>query len=188
MFEVLINENLADTEQLVIDYGELNIATPDELNYGPIHLGSGAGKLLTLRTNFTKIKGYTICNYREVVGDVGSTECAPLDVGQYSLDPFQTASTMCKKDQSDYLKTQKLAFICKLERKSVNYTMFVLYGLLSVSIIFCIGATIAFFKNRYKRNAQQEILHNMMAPRRIIDPAERARLAEEQKKLRIERL
>lgn len=98
MFEVLINEKLADNEQLVIDYGEMTIATPDDLNYGPIHLGSGAGKLLTLRNNFTKIKGYTICNYREVVGDVGSTECAPLDVGQYSLDPFQTDSTHCKKE------------------------------------------------------------------------------------------
>lgn len=63
-----------------------------------------------------------------------------------------------------------------------------LYGLLGVSIVFCIGATIAFFKNRRKSNVQQEVFQNMVAPRRIIDPAERARLAEEQKKLRIERL
>lgn len=81
MFEVLINEKLPDNEQLVIDYGEMTIATSDELNFGPINLGAGAGKLLTMRSNFTKIKGYTICSYRETVADVGSTECSPLDVG-----------------------------------------------------------------------------------------------------------
>ena len=93
MFEVLINEKLTDNEQLVIDYGTLQIETEDDNNTGPIHLGGGNDMLLTLRDDFTKITGYTICNYREKVSDIGSTECSPLEVGQYSLDPFQTDAT-----------------------------------------------------------------------------------------------
>lgn len=104
------------------------------------------------------------------------------------MDPFQTGTTQCKKEQSNQIQTQKLAFICKMERKNINYTKYILYGLLGVSIVFCVVATIVFFKNRKKTNVQQEVFENMVAPRRIIDPAERARLAEEQKKLRLERL
>ena len=64
MFEVLINEALLDNEQLVIDYGELDVPVGDEqYNYGPLNIGGGEDYLLTFFDKFSFIKGYTMCDY-----------------------------------------------------------------------------------------------------------------------------
>ena len=64
MFEVLINESLPDNQQLVIDYGELDVPVGDlSSNYGPINIGGGGDYLLTFFDKFSMIKGYTMCSY-----------------------------------------------------------------------------------------------------------------------------
>ena len=52
MIEVLLNEKLSTEEQIVIDWGELNVPTNDvepELNTGPIYLSGGDQFLLTTK-------------------------------------------------------------------------------------------------------------------------------------------
>lgn len=63
---------------MVLDYGDLMIES-DSKNYGTIHLGGGGDKLLIFFENFTKIIGYTICDYKSVVINAGAVSCKQLD-------------------------------------------------------------------------------------------------------------
>ena len=93
MFEILINESLTDNEQLVIDYGELDVPVGDESqNYGPLNIGGGDGYLLTFFDKFNMIKGYTMCNYMQVIPEIGSIDCIDLKAGWYSLDPWSNTT------------------------------------------------------------------------------------------------
>ena len=96
MFEVLIDEELDDKDQLVIDYGELEVPVGDESNnYGPLNIGGGENYLPTFFDKFSFIKGYTMCNYKQIVPEFGSTECIDLALGVYSLDPWTNSTAMC---------------------------------------------------------------------------------------------
>ena len=54
MIEVLINENLADNQQLVIDKGTLSVPTADDnRNFGPLNIGGGSNYLLTMFDKFS---------------------------------------------------------------------------------------------------------------------------------------
>ena len=82
MFEVLIDEGLQDNQQLVIDYGELDVPVGDESkNYGPLNIGGSEDYLLTFFDKFSMIKGYTMCSYLQVIPNIGSTKCADLQLG-----------------------------------------------------------------------------------------------------------
>jgi len=53
MFEILIDENLEDTQQLILDYGELGIPEKSVGNDGHINIGTGGYFLLTAFESFT---------------------------------------------------------------------------------------------------------------------------------------
>ena len=102
MFEVLIDENKSDSEQLVIDWGELAVSDIDaslqSQNYGPIRLGGGHNYLLTTHETFSLIKGYTICPYDQVVKLEGSTTCSQISQAsgqKMTLNPFDNTETEC---------------------------------------------------------------------------------------------
>lgn len=85
MFEALIDEMKPDGEQLVLDWGELQVPSNFEdpiSNNGPITLSGGGGSggyyLMTAFERFSQIKGYTICPYDAVIQKEGSTVCSPL--------------------------------------------------------------------------------------------------------------
>lgn len=78
MFEVLINEKLEDSKQLVIDYGEL-VLNQDANNFGRVHLGGGDGKVLIFFDTFSTIIGYTMCDYKSIVSEEGAVSCIALD-------------------------------------------------------------------------------------------------------------
>ena len=98
LLEVLINEKLQDEEQLVIDYGELTVPISDLDNFGLLHLGGGYTKLLTFYDTFNKIKGYTMCGYKETFLEPGSSRCFIIsEEKNYLIDPFKTTQTSCGK-------------------------------------------------------------------------------------------
>lgn len=151
LLEVLINEKLNDNEQLVIDYGELTVPRADDsMNFGLIHLGGGDGKLLTFSDSFTKIKGYTMCSYNEMVSEYGSNVCSSLvaSKNKYSLDPFTIEATSCGKSQNNSIKEQKLNFICKMEKAEVNLPRIIVISVMIASTIFCFVSTSLFCKNK----------------------------------------
>ena len=198
LLEVLINEKLEKLEDLednesdpshyVIDYGELLIPYSDAQNYGLIHLGGGDGKLLTFFDTFTKIKGYNMCGYKETLSDRGSPNCSILPNNTYSLNPFKLDYTSCGQKQSNPIDEQKLDFICNMEKAEVDLTRIILLTIMVASQVFCCISTILFCLNKQASAEQQANVRLMLQTRRIDDPAERARLEEEQKKMRIERL
>jgi hypothetical protein len=80
LFEVFINE--VKGTYLVYDSGELTILSKlmDSDNYGAVHLGGGEDTLLIFFENFKEIFGFTMCDYKSVVSDVGATTCKPLEL------------------------------------------------------------------------------------------------------------
>ena len=84
----------------------------------------------------------------------------------------------------------KIDFICELGKAYVNYTKYILFVFMAFGIFFCCGSTIVFCRFRNKYNIHQEEMQDEMIPqqRRRLDPAERARMVEEQNKLRVDRL
>ena len=108
MFEALIDETKTDDEQLIIDWGELNVPSnsddddPDA-NSGPISLGGGYTYLLTTFEKFSYIKGYTICPYDQVIKDIGSTACVNLPEStweRFTLNPFDDSVTECATSET----------------------------------------------------------------------------------------
>lgn len=101
MIEVLINESKTDSEQLVIEWGELNYPsrTDDaDNNNGQINLGGGNTYLLTnFGDKFSYIKGYTLCAYDQVIKESGSTSCISLTGSKqkFLLNPFDNKATEC---------------------------------------------------------------------------------------------
>ena len=119
MIEVLLDEEKASDDQLIIDYGELSVPTNSDSssasNSGPIKLGGGDQYLLTTSETFTRIKGYTMCAFDEVVQSTGSTECSKLDSGKFLLNPFATKVTKCGSSALSALEEAKLGFLCTEE-------------------------------------------------------------------------
>lgn len=95
MLEVLFNPKLTDSEQLVIDKGQLQVPASNSDNFGQINIGGGLNYLLTFFDKFTEIKGYTICGYKEKVASVGSTSCVDLTDEQFTLSPFTSNVINC---------------------------------------------------------------------------------------------
>lgn len=113
LFEVLINDDLSASEQLIIDYGELSVPASDvNDNYGTINIKGGSNYLLTLFDKFTWIKGYTMCNYKQQLSAIGSIECQNLPEGQYSLDPFIRGDKSCSDSPTTSDEKAKLEFVC----------------------------------------------------------------------------
>jgi len=68
MVEVLLDESKTDTEQLVIEFGELSVPVNSKSQgSGPIKLSGGDHFLLTTTDKFSQIKGYTLCAFDEVI-------------------------------------------------------------------------------------------------------------------------
>jgi hypothetical protein len=65
----------------VYDNGELTIISKliDRDNNGAVHLGGGENTLLIFFDNFQDIFGFTMCDYKSVVSDIGATTCKPLE-------------------------------------------------------------------------------------------------------------
>lgn len=64
MIEILLDDNKEDSEQHVLDWGELTMPTSDNDNFGPLNLGGGDKYLLVTFDKFDKINAYTLCSYK----------------------------------------------------------------------------------------------------------------------------
>lgn len=152
LFEVFINQSKG--QHLVYDSGELTIISKliDKDNNGAVHLGGGENTLLIFFDNFQDIFGFTMCDYKSVVSDIGATTCKPLEPLQYKVEPFSTDFTQCNKVDKTDSKKSKIDFICLMEKKTVNYTRYILFVLVAAGAFFCLGSTVVFCKFRQKYN------------------------------------
>ena len=156
MIEILLDEEKADDDQLIIDYGELSIPSTSDTsasNTGPIKLGGGDSYLLTTSETFTRIKGYTMCAFDEVVQSTGSTECSSLDSGKFLLNPFQSKVTECGASALSVLEDAKLNFLCT-DNSSTAFDLFTIIVLatLGLGLICCCSSFCLFCKYRAKSN------------------------------------
>lgn len=58
MFEVLINENLDDSSQLVVSTSILPIMATSTTGFGPINIAAASQYLMAIRSTFTNIYGF----------------------------------------------------------------------------------------------------------------------------------
>lgn len=151
LIEVLINENLADNQQLIIDKGTLSVPTADDnKNYGPLNISGGSNYLLTMFDKFSQIKGYTMCNYRQRLSNIAGVTCDDLPTDQFSLSPFTMKSVTCGSQVVNADEKSKLDFICnRLSFQNDTFLMAIL-GLILVASLFCICSLCIFCRYRAK--------------------------------------
>ena len=181
MIEVLLDEEKADDDQLIIDYGELSVPTNSDSssasNRGPIKLGGGDQYLLTTSETFTRIKGYTMCAFDEVVQSTGSTECSKLDSGKFLLNPFATKVTKCGSSALSALEEAKLSFLCTDEEASA-FDMFTIIVLATLGLgLTCCCASFCLFC-RYRAKSNNAIDDMQMMDERRHDPLMAQRIQE----------
>ena len=109
--------------------------------------------MLTTSETFTRIKGYTLCAFDEVVQSAGATECSSLDSGKFMLNPFDTKVTECGSSALSALEEAKLGFLCTDEEASA-FDMFTIIVLatLAVGLCCCCGSFCLFCRYRAKSN------------------------------------
>ena len=118
------------------------------MNYGPLNIGGGGNYLLTFFDKFSMIKGYTMCNYLQVVPDIGSTKCIDLAFGYYSLDPWGNTTAKCGDPVTNANQKSKLDFICNVEEFEADTFFIVVIVVVSIGITCCCISNILFCKFR----------------------------------------
>jgi len=154
MFEILLDERVQEREVLVIDYGELDVPVGDEqYNYGPLNIGGGKNYLLTFFDKFSFIKGYTMCDYTQIIEEIGSTKCVDLAVGVYSLDPWGNMTASCGDSITNANEKSKLEYVCNAVKFEADTFFIVVLVIVSIGITCCCISNILFCK--FRTNSHQ---------------------------------
>lgn len=189
MIEVLIDEELADEEQLVIDRGELNVPSNEEAaaqNFGPITLGGGDIYLLANFDYFDRVKGYTMCAYNQRVSEVGATTCESLSPGQFTLTPFTMKAYTCESPTFNDNEKAKLEFLCRDQPQQSDVFMVVVLSTLFIGITFCCVSFCIFVRLRAHRSiGVDEVGAVADVEQRRHDPAAAQRIQEMQNRQRL---
>lgn len=107
MYEVLINENLDDDEQLVIQTSLLPIMATSTTGFGPINIAAGSQYLMAIRSTFQNIYGFQMCGYSQQPLGQGLVGCFPLSSNFINLNAFSVQIISCDTFLSDPILMSK---------------------------------------------------------------------------------
>ena len=111
-----------------------------------------------------------MCDYMQTIPSIGSTTCIELELGTFSLDPWQNITATCGSPVSNANQRSKLDFICNTEEFEFDTFIVVVFVFLSIGITCCCLSNIAFCKFRHASNTldERDIQHDLTQP---VDPA-----------------